>query len=110
MAFTSFHSQCVCVLTQFSSSFRLDERKRRKNFILERGLLNIKRQQVLDRKRSKEERELYNRSRVFMRYHSAEEHEALLNGLISERKLRQRIEELQVLYHAYLYVLYTKVI
>ncbi|XP_024363193.1 transcriptional adapter ADA2 isoform X3 [Physcomitrium patens] len=74
---------------------RLDERKRRKNFILERGLLNIKRQQVLDRKRSKEERELYNRSRVFMRYHSAEEHEALLNGLISERKLRQRIEELQ---------------
>lgn len=74
---------------------RLDERKRRKDFILERGLLNIKRQQALDRKRTKEERELYNRSRVFMRYHSAEEHEALLNGLIAERKLRQRIEELQ---------------
>lgn len=74
---------------------RLDERKRRKDFILERGLLNIKRQQVLDRKRSKEERELYNRCRVFMRYHSMEEHEALVNGLIAERKLRQRIEELQ---------------
>lgn len=79
---------------------RLDERKRRKDFILERGLLNIKRQQALDRKRTKEERELYNRSRVFMRYHSAEEHEALLNGLIAERKLRQRIEELQVLFQA----------
>lgn len=75
---------------------RLDERKRRKDFILERGLLNVKRQQALDKKRSKEERELYQRSRVFMRYHSMEEHEALLMGLNTERKLRQRIEELQV--------------
>jgi hypothetical protein len=31
-----------------------------------------------------------------MRYHSMEEHEALLMGLNTERKLRQRIEELQV--------------
>lgn len=82
---------------QISMCYRLDERKRRKEFILERGLLNVKRQQALDRKRTKEERELYNRFRVFMRYHSMEEHEALLNGLIAERKLRQRIEELQVL-------------
>jgi len=82
---------------QFLLSFRLDERKRRKDFILERGLLNVKRQQALDRKSSKEEKELYNRCRVFMRYHTMEEHEALVNGLIAERKLRQRIEELQVL-------------
>lgn len=75
---------------------RLDERKRRKDFILERGLLNVKRQQALDRKRTKEERELYQRARVFMRYHSMEEHEALVSGLNTERKLRQRIEELQV--------------
>jgi transcriptional adapter 2-alpha len=83
---------------QISLYSRLDERKRRKEFILERGLLNLKRQQALDRKRTKEERELYNRCRVFMRYHSMEEHEALLNGLIAERKLRQRIEELQVFF------------
>jgi transcriptional adapter 2-alpha len=74
---------------------RLDERKRRKDFILERGLLNLKRQQSLDRKRTKEERELYQRSRVFMRYQTMEEHEALVAGLNAERKLRQRIEELQ---------------
>lgn len=88
------------MLIQISLYSRLDERKRRKEFILERGLLNVKRQQALDRKRTKEERELYNRCRVFMRYHSMEEHEALLNGLIAERKLRQRIEELQVLLEA----------
>ncbi|KAH9539527.1 hypothetical protein CY35_15G061600 [Sphagnum magellanicum] len=74
---------------------RLDERKRRKDFILERGLLNLKQQPSLDRKRPKEERELYQRSRVFMRYQTMEEHKALVDGLIAERKLRQRIEELQ---------------
>lgn len=63
---------------------------------MERGLLNLKRQQSDDRKRTKEERELYQRSRVFMRYQTMEEHEALVAGLNDERKLRQRIEELQV--------------
>eukprot|EP00245_Coleochaete_scutata_P012829 TRINITY_DN5033_c0_g2_i1.p1 TRINITY_DN5033_c0_g2~~TRINITY_DN5033_c0_g2_i1.p1 ORF type:complete len:491 (-),score=107.39 TRINITY_DN5033_c0_g2_i1:517-1917(-) len=70
---------------------RLEERKRRKEFILERGLLGVKKQQA----RNKEERELFQRARVFARYHSAEEHEALLTGLNAERKIRQRINELQ---------------
>lgn len=74
---------------------RLDERKRRKEFILERGLLDVNRQQALDKKRSKEERELYQRTRIFMRYHSSEEHEALLEGLNAERRIRQRIADLQ---------------
>jgi hypothetical protein len=47
---------------------RLDERRRRRDFILERGLLNLKKQQALDRKRTREERELYNRARVFARF------------------------------------------
>lgn len=79
-----------------STCVRLDERKRRKEFILSRGLLNVKRQQALDRKRSKEEREVYSRARVFMRYHSQEEHEQLIEGFVRERKLRKKIEELQV--------------
>lgn len=102
-----FPLSTLSVLMQIFVSFRLDERKRRKDFILERGLLNVKRQQALDRKRSKEERELYNRCRVFMRYHSMEEHEALVNGLIAERKLCQRIEELQVLSKADLFWKYS---
>eukprot|EP00897_Mesotaenium_endlicherianum_P000753 jgi/Mesen1/10679/ME000009S10465 len=74
---------------------RLEERKRRKEFILERGLLNMKKQQALERQRSREERELYHRGRVFARYLSPRDHEALLAGLNAERKIRRRIEELQ---------------
>lgn len=54
--------------TSSSSPRRLDERRRRRDFILERGLLNLKKQQALDRKRTREERELYNRGRVFARF------------------------------------------
>ena len=83
-------------VTELIFCYRLDERKRRKEFILERGLLDVKRQQEMDNRRSKEERELYQEARVFLRYHSMEEHEALLGGLNTERKIRQHIAELQV--------------
>ncbi|MCO5606676.1 hypothetical protein L7F22_060865 [Adiantum nelumboides] len=73
----------------------LDERKRRKDFILERGLLDVKRQQELDNQRSDEERKLYQQARVFLRYHTTEEHEALLAGLCAEQRTRQHVSELQ---------------
>ena len=69
---------------------RLDGRIERKKFILERGLLERK-----EKKRSKEEREVYNNMRVFARFHSAEEHEAFIQGLLNEQRLRKRIEQLQ---------------
>ncbi|KAL2623003.1 hypothetical protein R1flu_003208 [Riccia fluitans] len=74
---------------------RLVERRRRKDFIIDRGLINSKKQAALDKKRSKEEKELYLRTRVFLRYHTSEEHEELLAGLAAERNIRQRMEELQ---------------
>lgn len=58
---------------------KLDARIERKKFILERGLLERK-----EKKRSKEEREVYNNMRVFARFHSAEEHEAFIQGLLSQ--------------------------
>eukprot|EP00850_Spirogloea_muscicola_P012044 SM000076S21865 [mRNA] locus=s76:531239:535469:- [translate_table: standard] len=86
---------------------RLAERRRRKEFILERGLLSpSKRLQVLDRRRgagngmSKEAQELWAQARVFARYHSQASHEALVAGLIEERRLREQIEELQELREA----------
>jgi len=69
---------------------KLDARIERKKFILERGLLERK-----EKKRSKEEREVYNNMRVFARFHSAEEHEAFIQGLLNEIRLRKRIEQLQ---------------
>ena len=69
---------------------KLDARSERKRFILERGLLERK-----EKKRGKEEREIWNNMRVFARFHSAEEHEQFIAGLANEARLRRRIERLQ---------------
>ncbi|KAJ8478125.1 hypothetical protein OPV22_021852 [Ensete ventricosum] len=71
---------------------RLDERKRRKDFILERNLLYPN---PLEKELSSEDRELYNRFKVFMRFLSQEEHENLVKSVMEERKIRRRIQELQ---------------
>ncbi|OVA12002.1 zinc finger protein [Macleaya cordata] len=71
---------------------RLDERKRRKDFILERNLLNLN---PLEKDLSAEEREIYQRYKVFMRFHSKEEHEELIKTVIEEHRIRKRIQELQ---------------
>ncbi|KAJ0963543.1 hypothetical protein J5N97_028665 [Dioscorea zingiberensis] len=71
---------------------RLDERKRRKDFILERNLLYPN---PFEKELSVEDRDVYQRYKVFMRFQSQEEHEALVRGVIEERKIRRRIQELQ---------------
>jgi hypothetical protein len=75
--------------------YRLDERKRRKEFILERNLLFPN---PLEKDLTKEDKEVYHRYKIFMRFLSKEEHEALVRSVIEERKIRRRIQELQVLF------------
>eukprot|EP01117_Protostelium_nocturnum_P017694 TRINITY_DN7249_c0_g2_i1.p1 TRINITY_DN7249_c0_g2~~TRINITY_DN7249_c0_g2_i1.p1 ORF type:complete len:513 (-),score=185.79 TRINITY_DN7249_c0_g2_i1:143-1681(-) len=72
---------------------RLDDRLQRKNFIRERNLLDYKKMEK--QKKGKEDREIFDRMRVFSRLMTKEEHEDLINGLIAERNLRRRIEELK---------------
>ena len=74
---------------------RLAERQRRKQFIVERGLLNVKRQQNLDRKRTPQEREIHGAVRVFARFLDPNEYEILLEGLAAESRIRNRIAELK---------------
>ena len=74
---------------------RLDERIRRKKFVIERGLLDLKSVQRTERKYSKEEREIVNKCKIFARFHTKEEHERFINGLIKERALRDAIEQLK---------------
>ncbi|GFY97698.1 similar to ADA2 2A [Actinidia rufa] len=73
-------------------SKRLDERKRRKEFILERGLLYP---DPFEKHLSPEEREVCRHYRVFMRFHSKEEHEELLKSVIEEHRILKRIQDLQ---------------
>ncbi|KAH1099404.1 hypothetical protein GLYMA_13G006200v4 [Glycine max] len=73
-------------------SKRLDERKRRKNFILERDLLYP---DPFEKSLLPEELQICQRYKVFMRFHSKEEHQDLLKNIIEEHRLVKRIQDLQ---------------
>jgi transcriptional adapter 2-alpha len=74
---------------------RIDERIRRKKFVIERGLLDYKKNQKLERQKTKEEREIITAMKIFARFNTAEDHEKLVNSLIKERLLREVIEQLK---------------
>lgn len=69
---------------------KLDARLERKKFVVERGLLLKK-----ENKRTKEEEDIHKEMKVFARFQTPEEHEALIQGLVNEHRLRKRIEQLQ---------------
>ncbi|PIN20368.1 Histone acetyltransferase complex SAGA/ADA, subunit ADA2 [Handroanthus impetiginosus] len=73
-------------------SKRLDERKRRKDFILERNLLYP---DPFEKDLTLEEKELCRHYRVFMRFHSKEEHYELLRSVVAEHRIVKRIQHLQ---------------
>ncbi|PXF46737.1 Transcriptional adapter 2 [Gracilariopsis chorda] len=73
-------------------SKKLDEREKRKEFVLERGMTNFKEFTSLEKKRSKDERELRDKLRVFMRFMPQDDVDKLVDGILEERKLRTRIE------------------
>jgi len=74
---------------------RLDERIRRKKFVIERGLLDLKKIQKSERKKSKEEREIINQMKIFARFNTEEQHQKLVNTLLKERLLKEVIEQLR---------------
>ncbi|KFK26543.1 hypothetical protein AALP_AA8G262500 [Arabis alpina] len=73
-------------------SKRLDERKRRKEFILERNLLYPN---PYEKDLSQEEKVQCRRLDVFMRFHSKEEHDELLRSVVSEYRMVKRLKDLK---------------
>jgi transcriptional adapter 2-alpha len=73
---------------------RLDERYKRKDFVIDRDMLNLKRLTVLDKTLSKEQKEIYNLMKPFARFNTPQDHEKLVQGIIKERQLRARIDTL----------------
>lgn len=71
---------------------RLDERQRRKDFILERKLLEPN---PFENDLSPEEKAICRRYDVFMRFHSKEEHDDLLKTIVQEHRTLKRIQELK---------------
>lgn len=76
-------------------NIRLDERIKRKKFVIERDMLDLKKQNTLDRIRTKEEKEIYNLLKIFARFNTPEDHDKLVQGIYKEKMLRQKIEELR---------------
>lgn len=100
--YSSFPLSHVWYFLQLSYTFqsqlstnngRLDERKRRKDFILERNLLQPS---EFEKDLSPEERDICRRYDAIMRFLSKEEHEELLKTVVSEHRFLKRIQELKV--------------
>ena len=74
---------------------KLTGRAQRKKSIFEHNLLEYRKFQALDKKRSKEERELFNKSKPLIRITNNVDFQALTQGLEYEHNLRQAIAQLQ---------------
>lgn len=74
---------------------RLTARVERKQVMFEHHLLEYKKNMALEKKRTKEERELVNKCKPFARMMNHADYEELTQGLLQEHALRQAIAQLQ---------------
>jgi transcriptional adapter 2-alpha len=74
---------------------RLRARTDRKRIIFEHNLLEYKKNQLLDKKRTKEEKDLLHKAKPFARMLNHEDFEALNRDLLLEHNLRIAISQLQ---------------
>ena len=71
---------------------RLQERNCRKSFAIERGLVDIKKQQQADRRRSKEDKVMLAHLKVFERFQTEEQCTMLSDGVALARRLKKQID------------------
>ena len=83
----------VEVIKIFNS--KLDERKRRKEFILAKKLTNYRENQEQFQKLPADERHLIHRMRLFERFHTIEEHQTFVDNILKAKRLRKEIAKLQ---------------
>lgn len=74
---------------------RLSQRVERKKVIFEHNLLDYRENTRLEKKRTKEERDLLNKAKPFARMMNHNDFESLCQGLLDELNLRQAISQLQ---------------
>ncbi|KAI9678254.1 MAG: Transcriptional adapter ada2 [Caeruleum heppii] len=74
---------------------RLTARANRKKVIFEHNLLEYRKNTALDKKRTKEERDLVNKAKPFARMMPRQDFEQFCAGLVYEYNLRQAITQLQ---------------
>lgn len=75
---------------------KLDERERRRHFLLSRGLVDYRKNQKADEKLPLDERDLVRRMRLFERLHTPEEHQQFISDILKAKRLRKEIAKLQM--------------
>jgi len=74
---------------------KISDREKRKKFLVDRGLLDYRRNQEEDAKLPSDELDLVNRMRLFARFHSAQDHSNFVKDLLKAMRLRKEISKLQ---------------
>lgn len=74
---------------------RLTQRAERKKVIFEHGLLEYRKNAALDKKRTKEERDLLMKAKPFARLMNHDDFQEFCDGIIEEHNLRQAVAQLQ---------------
>lgn len=76
---------------------KLEEREKRKNFVIDRNKLDIKKRFEMEHNMGVDERELRSRLKTYERFLTAAEFEELIACLIKEQEYKQNIEQLAFL-------------
>eukprot|EP00537_Pseudo-nitzschia_pungens_P017841 CAMPEP_0172409410 /NCGR_PEP_ID=MMETSP1061-20121228/76353_1 /TAXON_ID=37318 /ORGANISM="Pseudo-nitzschia pungens, Strain cf. pungens" /LENGTH=1015 /DNA_ID=CAMNT_0013145565 /DNA_START=45 /DNA_END=3092 /DNA_ORIENTATION=- len=75
---------------------KLDEREKRKKFVLNRHLYDYRTYVQNDLKLPVDERDLVHRMRLFERFHTPDEHKQFIGDILKAKKLRKEIAKLQM--------------
>jgi transcriptional adapter 2-alpha len=73
----------------------LQRRMAKKQFVFEHGLIEFKRQQSVDKMRSKEDRDVFHQIKPYSRFMNPEVFDDFLSGLVREEELRRKNQMLQ---------------
>jgi hypothetical protein len=75
---------------------KLDQREKRKNFILSRHLYDYRQYVANDQKLPQDERDLVSRMRMVERFHTPAEHQQFIKDILKAKQLRKEIAKLQM--------------
>ena len=73
----------------------LNEREQRKEFVIEHNLIDIRKQMQFEKKLQRDDREIYNCLKPFARFLSPNEFQDFFEGIVIEKNLRARINQLK---------------
>ena len=76
-------------------NYELDERAEHKDFIIKKGLFDLKRQNSIECRLSKEDREILNFLKPFARFYDNSDFYDLFEGLVLEKNLKQKLYQLK---------------